>query len=132
MTNRPIRTPRLQSSLVVLLAASALCAQQGQQEAATIPPPTIRVTTHLVLVDAVVTDKQGKAIPGLRSEDFVVEENGKVQKISSLTTPAENTLAAAPELPPGIYSNKPQYRSPGTTITVILLDALNTSFSDQV
>ncbi len=84
----------------------------------------------MVLVDVVVTDKQGKAVTGLHPEDFVVEENGKTQKIASLTTPAENA-PAAPALPPGIYSNKPQYRSTGAPITVMLLDALNTSFTDQ-
>jgi len=34
-------------------------------------------------------------------------------------------------LPPGIYSNRPQYRSPGGPVTVMLLDAVNTPFSDQ-
>lgn len=111
----------------MLLAATSLLAQQ----AAPIPPPTIRVTTHMVLVDAVVTDKQGKAITGLKPEDFVIEENGKPQKIASLTTPADNASAPAAQLPPGIYSNKPQYRSPGPLITVMLLDALNTPFTDQ-
>lgn len=38
------------------------------------PSPTIRVSTHMVLLDVVVTDKQGKAVTGLRPEDFVVEE----------------------------------------------------------
>jgi VWFA-related protein len=85
----------------------------------------------MVLVDVVVTDKQGKAVPGLHADDFVVEENGKPQKISSLTTPADNAPAAASPLPPGIYSNRSQYRSTGTPITVMLLDALNTPFTDQ-
>src|SRR5437764_14993150 len=115
----------LRRPLVVTVAAASLWAQQPS-----IPSPTIRVSTHMVLVDVVVTDKQGKAITGLHPEDFVVEENGKIQKISSLTTPAENAPSAAP-LPPGIYSNKAQYRSSGTPITVLLLDALNTQFSDQ-
>lgn len=114
-----------------VLMATALCAQQAQQSAPTIPAPTIRVTTHMVLVDAVVTDKQGKAIMGLRPEDFVVEENGKAQKIASLTTPAENAPVSKPPLPPGIYSNRPEYRSPGGPITVMLLDALNTPFTNQ-
>jgi len=112
------------------LVCAQLYAQQGQPPATPIPAPTIRVTTHMVLVDVVVTDKQGKAVTGLHPEDFVVEENGKAQKIASLTTPAENA-PAAPALPPGIYSNKPQYRSTGAPITVMLLDALNTSFTDQ-
>jgi len=84
----------------------------------------------MVLLDVVVTDKQGKAVSGLRPEDFVVEENGKVQKISSLTTLADKA-ASAPQLPPGIYSNKPEYRSSGGPITVMLLDAMNTPFTNQ-
>jgi len=130
MTHYPLVRQLLRGS-GVLLVATSVCAQQAQQAAPRIPPPTIRVTTHMVLVDAVVTDKQGKAIPGLRPEDFVVEENGKAQKIASLTTPADNAPAAAPQLPPGIYSNRPQYRSSGPQITLMLLDALNTPFTDQ-
>jgi VWFA-related protein len=96
-----------------------------------IPAPTIRVITHLVLVDAVVTDKQGKAVTGLRPEDFVVEENGKAQRIATFVTPEDHSRTAPASLPPGIYSNRPQYRSPGGPVTVMLLDALNTSYSDQ-
>jgi VWFA-related protein len=111
--------------------AISLYAQQTAPTSGSIPAPTIRVTTHMVLVDAVVTDKQGNPITGLRPEDFIVEENGKAQKVSSLTTPAETMPAVANPLPPGIYSNETQYRSPGKPITVMLLDALNTPFSDQ-
>jgi VWFA-related protein len=116
---------RLRKPLVVAVAASSLWAQE-----APIPAPTIRVSTHMVLLDVVVTDKQGKAVSGLRPEDFVVEENGKVQKISSLTTIAEKA-ATVPQLPPGVYSNKPEYRSTGGPITVMLLDAMNTPFTNQ-
>ena len=121
------RVPQLlRRQLAITVAATSLWAQQPS-----IPSPTIRVSTHMVLVDVVVTDKQGKAVNGLHPEDFVVEENGKVQKISTLTTPAENASVAAPQLPPGIYSNRPEYRSPGGPITVMLLDALNTPFTNQ-
>src|SRR5689334_12901612 len=74
----------------------------------TIPAPTIRVSTHLVLVDVVVTDKQGSAITGLGREDFVVEENGKSQKIATFV-PAGQNAAGGQSLPPGIYSNRSQY-----------------------
>lgn len=111
----------------IALAASAQTPSPGPDT----PAPSIRVTTHMVLVDVVVTDKQGKAMTGLHPEDFVVEENGKAQKIASLLTPAENAPHAPAQLPPGIYSNRPQYRSSGGPITVMLLDALNTPFTDQ-
>ncbi len=118
-----------QRTLVLLLAGSVV-AQQAQPGQPSIPAPTIRVTTHMVLVDVVVTDKQGKPIAGLKPEDFVVEENGKAQKIASLT-PADAVPTRGAALPPGIYSNEPEYRSPGAPITVMLLDALNTPFTDQ-
>ena len=94
-----------------------------------VPAPTIRVTTRMVLVDVVVTDKQGKPVPGLRAEDFTLEEKGKTQKIATFTTTSE--APSAEPLPPGIYSNRAQYRSPSGPITVLLLDALNTAFKDQ-
>ena len=96
-----------------------------------LPSATIRVSTRLVLVDVVVTDKQGAAVKGLRPEDFAVEENGKQQKIASFSAPEERNPPAPPALPPGIYSNRAQYRSTGGPITVLLLDALNTAFQDQ-
>lgn len=101
----------------------------AQQNSSEVPPPTIRVTTRMVLVDAVVTDKGGNPVPGLRAEDFVLEENGKPQKIVTFAVPA--VPAAAQSLPPGIYSNRPQFRSDGGPITVLLLDVINTPFSDQ-
>jgi VWFA-related protein len=111
----------------VLLGAWQEQPNAGQQ----VPAPTIRVSTHFVLVDVVVTDKQGKSVTGLRPEDFVLEENGKTQKIATFITPDQNKLPAPSTLPPGFYSNKLQYRSPGEPVTVILLDALNTAFEDQ-
>ena len=116
---------------VLVVASTAIgWFQSPASSPAQIPAPTIRVSTHLVVVDVVVTDKQGKPVTGLRPEDFAVEENGKTQKISTFTTPGEN-LAAGQPLPPGIYSNRPQYRSPGGPVTAMLLDALNTPYSDQ-
>ena len=104
--------------------------QAAEQSSTELPAPTIRVTTHLVLIDAVVTDKQGNPIAGLHPEDFVVEENGKAQKIATFASPVQSASGPA-TLAPGIYSNRPQYRSPGGPITVMLLDAINTPFSDQ-
>ncbi len=103
---------------------------QAPSSSSDLPAPTIRVSTHLVVLDVVVTDKQGNAITGLRPEDFEVEENGKAQKVSTFV-PAGEKLGAAQPLPPGIYSNRPQYRDPGGPITVMLLDAVNSAFTDQ-
>ena len=120
------------STLFAMLAAqNAGLAQQSSSDAQ-VPAPTIRVTTHMVLVDVVVTDKQGKPVLGLKPPDFALEENGKAQKISTFVSPEQNQPPApGPALPLGIYSNRAQYRSPGGPITVLLLDAANTQFKDQ-
>ncbi len=104
---------------------------QSSPSTADVPAPTIRVSTHLVLVDVVVTDNQGKHVNGLRAEDFVLQEKGKTQKVAFFTPPSEAQKQRAPELPPGIYSNKPEYRSPGGPLVIVLLDAANTPFKDQ-
>lgn len=117
--------------VVIFLAESMSIGLQAQSHPTEPPVPTIRVNTHLVLVDVVVTDKSGKRVQGLKAEDFTLQEKGKNQKISIFTSAAENKQAAAPKLPPGIYSNKPEYRSPGGPVVVILLDAVNTPFKDQ-
>ena len=131
MTVQSIRRRCLIVSLLVLATIAIGGWFQAPVSAPTeIPAPAVRVSTHLVLVDVVVTDKQGKPITGLHPEDFAVEENGKTQKISTFATPGENMAAGQP-LPPGIYSNRPQYRSPGGPVTAMLLDALNTPYSDQ-
>ena len=77
--------------VLVALSVEAQAPSPGE-----VPAPTIRVSTHMVLVDVVVTDKQGKPVPGLHPDDFVVEENGKQQKIASFTTPAESNPAPQP------------------------------------
>ena len=104
---------------------------QAAPSTSEVPAPTIRVSTHLVLVDVVVTDKQGKPVTGLHQEDFVVQEKGKNQKVAFFTTPGEPQSQPPPVLPPGIYSNKPEYRSPGGPLVILLLDAANTPFKDQ-
>jgi len=57
-------------------------AQQQQQPAA---DDVVRITTNLVQIDAVVTDKSGNPIKDLRASDFEVFQDGKAQKILSVS-----------------------------------------------
>lgn len=121
------------SALIGLLAmlAGQNPAWAQQVSNALVPPPTIRITTHLVLVDVVVTDKAGKPVTDLKAQNFKVEENGKPQDIAVFSSPVERTAPGPSSLPPGIYSNRPEYRTPPQAASVILLDAVNTPFKDQ-
>src|SRR5688500_17757021 len=46
-------------------------------------PPTIRVDTEVVRVDVTVLDRRGRPVTDLTKEDFVVEEDGAAQAITS-------------------------------------------------
>jgi VWFA-related protein len=46
---------------------------------------TVRITTNLVQVDAVVTDKDGNPVTDLRPEELEISEDGKPQKITNLS-----------------------------------------------
>jgi len=58
-----------------LLAGFAVVANSQQQ-------PAIRTNVSVVLVPVTVTDKRGKYVDGLRPEDFVLDDNGRVQSIA--------------------------------------------------
>jgi VWFA-related protein len=49
------------------------------------PAPVLRATSDLVRIDVEVTDKSGKAIKGLRPEQFVVTDDGKPQQIATFS-----------------------------------------------
>jgi VWFA-related protein len=131
MFRRRAGSQRLSIVLCLSLVGSSPLGAQSIQEPEQVPGLTIRVASRLVLVDVVVTDKHGQPVPGLKPSDFTVTEKGKPQKISVFTPPNQTARPAAPALAPGVYSNRPEYRSPGGPPTVILLDAANTPLAEQ-
>jgi VWFA-related protein len=118
-------------SLLALLSIPLLFSQTGESpESAN---PTFKAKVQVVLVDVVVADRNGQPIKGLQKDDFEVFENGKRQTIASFEEHrGEPTAPVAPRppLPPHFYSNAPVAPPPGA-INVLLLDGLNTEFSDQ-
>jgi VWFA-related protein len=116
-----------------LAVVSSPLPAQSPQEPEQVPGLSIRVSSRLVMVDVVVTDKHGQPVLGLKPTDFTVTEKGKPQKISVFTPPNQSgTKPVARTLAPGVYSNRPEYRAPGgRPPTVILLDAANTPLAEQ-
>jgi VWFA-related protein len=89
----------LGSLLMFVFSVPAGFAQQGQpipiNPQSSPPPPevqeagppargSIRVAVNLVLIDARVTDRNGKLIRDLKPEQFTVLENDKLQKVSTV------------------------------------------------
>jgi len=122
--------------MLLLFAAGPVTAQQPS------PPPkdpglVLRVTTHMVLVDAIVLDKEGHPVKGLKSEDFTVTEDGVRQSIASFSEHNSERANAAPPpaLPAHVTTNRPavtQANAENGTIAVLLLDGLNTPPQDQI
>ena len=118
------------SGAVFLGSAWALAQQPPPSD---LPAAILRVTTRLVLVDVVVTDKDGKPVKGLARDDFRILEDGKPQRISafSFESPFERRAMQPEPLPPSVYTNRPEYRMPPGPLTILLLDGLNTPVQQQ-
>ncbi|MEI9811177.1 MAG: VWA domain-containing protein [Acidobacteriota bacterium] len=91
--------------------------------------PVFRSGTRLVQVDVVVRTKKG-AIGGLTKDQFKLFDNGKPQVISTFVAPPER--GKAEPLPPGAVSNRlTPTGEPPSTVTVILVDHMNTTIDLQ-
>ncbi|HLJ86587.1 MAG TPA: VWA domain-containing protein [Candidatus Angelobacter sp.] len=109
--------------------------EKASQAAPPLPGPSLKVTSRMVLVDAVVTDKAGKPVSGLKASDFEILENGKPQAIRAFGAREPASKEALPPaskvLPSGLFTNIPDFRPEDGPPTVVLIDALNTSIQDQ-
>ena len=78
-------------SLCILVSTASFAGAQGGQE----PPPTggtLKVTTEVVNVYAVVRQKNGRLIPDLNKDDFLVEEDQTPQVIRYFSREADTPL----------------------------------------
>lgn len=125
-----------------LLGALCLAAALRAQTPPSAPPPqlaqsapltVIRSTTHLVQVNVIAIDKSGQPVSDLTAADFALTDDGKPQKIDVFSLEkSEAVPAPVTQLPPGTFSNRweDQPAAP-TSVTVILLDGVNTARPDQ-
>ena len=74
-------------SLLILfsLALSSVIPIQAQQQEPTAADDVVRISTKLVQIDAVVTDKNGNPITDLGMSDFEVLQDGKSQQVVSVS-----------------------------------------------
>lgn len=79
------------------------------------PPPSeqvndedvVRITTNLVQVDAIVTDKNGKQVTDLRPEEIEIYEDGRQQKITHFSYIATEGGASSPTVAAAPAKNAP-------------------------
>jgi len=129
--------PALRVLAISALSVFTLDRTSAQAPTSQAAPPTttIKVTTRLVTVDVVAHDKKNQPVHGLTKDDFELLDDGKPQTVSVFSV--EGQAATVPEraplasLPPGTFTNRPTRPSAvAGSITVILLDGLNTSVND--
>lgn len=112
---------RLILSTVLAVVLSAMTFAQDQNP----PPQTYRTSIDLVQVDVSVLDKNRHPVVGLKPEDFVVKEDGKVRPIaafSTVTLPSrrpESTTSWTHEVGPDVATNLTPKEG---RLVVILLD----------
>ena len=139
-TANPTVTPDKQTPPAQPASPSTSSAQQTSSQVAQAPAPStpvIKVTTRMVLVDVVVTDHHGNPVTDLKPANFEVLEDGKQQKMVAFSfrpPPLAATLAAykPPVLPPGVFTNLRDLEGVAGPPTILLVDALNTQFKDQM
>ena len=118
--------------MVRLILAGLLVACQALGQSAPAPQgetgntPVFRAGAHAVEITFVATQKDGTTVPDLTPEDLRVFDEGKEQKIATFEkiTPAE----------PGRFGSRvagAKTNVRAKRLSVLVLDALNTEFSDQ-
>lgn len=108
-----------------LLAAAQSAAPVNQPAQSEVP--ILKVTTRLVVLDVVATDKAGHIVPDLTQRNFTVYEDKHPQTILSFAGPARHLLA------PGLRINSTAdlAKVPDAPVTILVLDELNTRFEDM-
>jgi len=132
----PMRPSRCGFVLALILTSTYGLAQSPStpQTQSSGQVPIFRSGAHLVQVNVVVHDSHGKPVDDLKQEDFALTEQGKPQRISFFTkTSADRSVATPVTLPPHVFSNVlAESHEVPTSVTVVLLDLLNTSWTDQL
>jgi VWFA-related protein len=77
---------------------------------------------ELITIDAVVLDAQGHAVPGLRREDFTLEEDGRPQEILTFEAFVAAAPATSPAPPPPLASNETERPHTGRAFAMVLDD----------
>ena len=110
-----------------LFLAVPLSTRAAQPETA-----TITSSTELVLIPTVINDKSGAHISGLKKEEFVLKQDGKVQPIAIFEEVRTNsTRLRRSEGEHGTFSNVEPGVSGNPRLSIIVLDFLNTPLPDR-
>jgi VWFA-related protein len=94
---------------------------------------TLRSNTRLVQVSVVAMDSKSRPVVDLKREDFQLFDDKKRQDLRVFSVDRVEQASSGAQTPPGdgVFTNTTNERSVATGITVIVLDSLNTQWTDQ-
>lgn len=79
--------------------------------------PTLRTTTHLIVLDVVITDEKGHSVDNLRKEDFSLLEDGQEQTAATFEESGSSPKTA-------------ERLGQAPAQNILLLDEINAQFKD--
>jgi VWFA-related protein len=122
----------------VLAVFTAICALQNQSTSAQASPRseqqpiiTFQSRVDLVLVPVVVTDAKGQRAKDLSVYDFTILENSRPLAIKHFEWIHGERSPAPNHADPGLFSNAVPAGTLQPSITIFLLDSLNSTVADQ-
>jgi VWFA-related protein len=126
----------MQSKRTGMRRGAALCvcfampfASFAQARKGSPAPQTLKVTTHLVVLNVVVTDKKGNPVTDLSKEDFKVFENEQLQAIATFEPAAQPATAEGEHASPAFVPPVAMQNGAQPT-TILVLDELNVHGED--
>jgi VWFA-related protein len=122
----PVAPPNSQSAPTTQQSAAPPASQQPTQN----PDGTytMRVSTRIVVLDVVATDKQGNIVNGLSKEDFHITEDSDPQTITNFELGGSRVPAQTADIESTADLDRLAPRAP---VNIILLDEFNTRFEDM-
>lgn len=105
---------------VVAVGALALQSIVAASQGGGSQPATFRASVETVVVDVVVTDREGRPVTGLTVDDFEIFENGRPQSITVFTpvdVPLERSERIWPDAEPDVQTNT---KPPGRVYMFVL------------
>jgi VWFA-related protein len=115
------------AACAVVFAVRAGVAQESQTVT---PGSTLTVTSRLVVVDVVVTDRSGKPVINLGKDKFLIYEDGVQQKVKDFDPPNGHMMPAGSDVSPVVKSVADLPKIGSAPVNVLVFDELNTPFHE--
>lgn len=103
-------------SLIIPVVAQSSSTISQQQDK---PQDTVRITTNLVQVDVIVTDKSGQHVIDLKPEDFEILEDGKRRQITNFSYIEAGSTPSAQPVATDVPSDRQEIASDKKAISVM-------------